>query len=770
MSIKFETKPLTSVEIQELYYDLAQTSQDLIWQCDVQGRYTYLNPSWETTFGYTIDEMIGRSFSDFQSLEIAKRDLAEFAQILLGGSVTEYESITLSKSGKKIHVVLNAKCARDAKGVIVGARGTAYNITQRKQAEENLKIVANRFQSMIDNAPLGAHLYELQPDNRLIFSGANQSADTILQVKNNQFIGKTIEEAFPNLAATDVPESYKKVAHTGEPFNSEQIIYADDKGIAGAFEIAAFQTAPHKMAVLFRDVTEKKKMEEALFASERRFKELVRNASDSVTVLNKDRIQIYVSDVVEKMVGFKPIELTNIPVIETMIHPEDKQRVEETFLKILHEGQGIVAYRHKHKNGSWVHLEAWGTNQLENPDIRGVVVNVRDITERKLAEEEREKLNQQINQMQKLESLGLLAGGIAHDFNNLLGGMFGFVELAKLHLDDNKPHEARDELIEALGVFERTKALTRQLLTFAKGGAPIRFPRDLTPLIKTSAQFALSGSTVSSTCSIAQDLWACDCDENQIGQVIDNIIINAQQAMPLGGTILISAENMSIDEKRVATGLQAGNFVKISIKDKGIGIAKDLLPKIFDPFFTTKAMGHGLGLATVYSIVKRHGGWIEVESEPGTGTTFLIFLPASQAKIFTEQNTKANEYKSIGRILIMDDESFMRDTESAMLKSIGFEVAQAKDGQEALALFSWAHANGKPFIVSILDLTIPNGMGGEEAVKEILKIDKTAIVIVSSGYADDPVMMSPADYGFTAKIEKPFRRAELIKMLSENLK
>jgi PAS domain S-box-containing protein len=513
------------------------------------------------------------------------------------------------------------------------------------------------------------------------------------------------------------------------------------------------------------DITVRRNAENALLASERRFKELIRNSSDSITILDKDGLQIFVSDVVERMLGYKPAELTGIKVIDAMIHPDDQMLVQETFLKVLNEGEGRVQYRHRHKNGSWVYLEGWGTNQLDNPDIRGVVVNVRDISFQKEAEEERSRLNDKLNQMQRLESLGLLAGGIAHDFNNLLGGMFGYVEMAKLNLDGNNPDAAREDLVKAFAVLDRTRALTGQLLTFAKGGAPNCKTVSVAPLIRNSAQFALSGSNVTVRFEIDGDLWPCDCDENQIGQVIDNIVINAQQAMPLGGDIIVSARNIRIGTDTAGARGKPGNFIRISIQDHGIGIPEEFIAKIFDPFFTTKAIGHGLGLATVYSIVKRHGGWIDVESQLGRGSVFHVHLPASQAAASHEAGVAEEHHRGSGTVLVMDDEAFMRDTVGSMLRSMGYDVREAADGEEAVALFREAFGKKSGFVATILDLTIPNGMGGKDAVRAIRQIDEHACVIVASGYADDPVMENPAQWGFTAKLAKPFTRNEIAGLL-----
>jgi PAS domain S-box-containing protein len=386
-------------------------------------------------------------------------------------------------------------------------------------------------------------------------------------------------------------------------------------------------------------------------------------------------------------------------------------------------------------------------------NVIGTTGYARDITERKLMEENLQK-------SQKLESLGMLAGGIAHDFNNLLGGIFGYIDLAAAEAQEKI---VVDYLAMALSTMDRARSLTGQLLTFAKGGAPIKKLKRLMPFIDETARFALSGSNVSCKCIAPNDLWLCEFDNNQLGQVIDNIVINGQQAMPEGGTIVIEADNIQLADKAHPV-LPEGNYVRIRIKDTGIGMPKEILRKIFDPFFSTKSKGHGLGLATSYSIIKRHNGCIDVESEPGVGSVFTIYLPASTDKALTFMNVVTG-HQGGGSVLVMDDEAIIRDTLSAMLIGMGYDVYTASNSKDALEKFNRAIIENRSFSLLILDLTIPGGPGGKETINEIRKIDKETPAIVASGYAEDPVMANPSHYGFTTSICKPFKKADLAALL-----
>ena len=408
---------------------------------------------------------------------------------------------------------------------------------------------------------------------------------------------------------------------------------------------------------------------------------------------------------------------------------------------------------------------AWArTNKVPLRDANGNVIGVlgtyEDITERKRMEEE-------LYKAQKLESLGLLAGGIAHDFNNLLGGIFSHIDLARAASKDGA---VSNYLSTAVGAIERARNLTGQLLTFAKGGAPVLETGDLSPVIRNSSRLALSGSNVSCAFNIPDGLWSCNFDKNQIGQVIDNMVINARAAMPEGGVIIISVINISLKEGEKGA-LRAGNYVKISIHDDGIGIPEDVLPKIFDPFFTTKEKGNGLGLSICHSIVKRHDGWIDVESAPGKGTTFHLYLPASRKTSMELPPQKpASFHKGSGRILIMDDEEIIRQSVAKILDTLGYSVECRRNGKETLAFLTEEIKAGRSFSAILLDLTVPGGMGGKEVALEIRKLNIKTPLFVTSGYSNDPVMSNPNKYGFTDSICKPFTIDDLAAMLNRHLR
>ncbi len=501
-----------------------------------------------------------------------------------------------------------------------------------------------------------------------------------------------------------------------------------------------------------RNITYSKQTEMALKESEDKLRTVIESSPTITFVLDKTGVFELSEGKELKALGLKPGEVVGLSAFE----------VYKDYPDTINSIKGALSgeTRESELNVDGVVFDVqYSPLKNEKGEIEKVIGVASNITERKKTQEELQKI-------QKLESLGVLAGGIAHDFNNLLGGIFGYIDLAH---DIAKDDEVLGFLIKTLNTIDRARNLTRQLLTFSKGGAPVRKIGKLSPLVKETALFALSGSSVSCDFEISQELWSSNFDSNQIAQVIDNLMINAQQAMPGGGTIELVAANISIKEGEHPT-LSAGDYVQISIKDCGIGIPGEALTSIFDPFYTTKDKGHGLGLSTCYSIVKRHDGCIDVESEPGKGTTFHLYLPASEESVLSGEKKSAVKHKGSGTVLIMDDEEVMREVIGDILESLGYSAVYKTNGKDTIDFLSAEIKADRKITAMVLDLTIPGGMGGKEAITEIRKLDAKLPVFVASGYAEDPVMAHPSDHGFTASISKPFRKAELVELFYEYMK
>lgn len=393
-------------------------------------------------------------------------------------------------------------------------------------------------------------------------------------------------------------------------------------------------------------------------------------------------------------------------------------------------------------------------------DAVGAIEVIRDITDR-------QRMETELLKMEKLQSLGVLAGGIAHDFNNFLTGIIGNLSLAKLDVQPGHP------MLRALGEMEkaaiRAKDLTEQLLTFSKGGAPVKQTTSIVEMVRESAQFALHGSNVCGTFEIDEGLRPADVDKGQIAQVIQNLMINADQAMPDGGTVLIRCTNISLVPDN-PNALAPGDYVQLSVQDQGVGIKTEHLKKVFDPYFTTKQKGSGLGLAVAHSITAKHDGQLTVDSKLGEGTTFTILLPASEKTQEVDTKEKQGIISGHGRILVMDNEDFIRELAAAMLHKMGYDVALAQDGQAAVNIYKDALEAGSPFDAAILDLTVPGGMGGKETLRQLSALDPNVRAIVSSGYSNDPVMADHASYGFCGAVKKPYLVQEMSQVLNAVIK
>ncbi|MGE5443163.1 MAG: ATP-binding protein, partial [Ignavibacteriales bacterium] len=368
----------------------------------------------------------------------------------------------------------------------------------------------------------------------------------------------------------------------------------------------------------------------------------------------------------------------------------------------------------------------------------------------------------------KLESVGVLAGGIAHDFNNMLTAMLSTISVAKM--DARTGTELYNNLTETERICFQARGLTQQLFTFSRGGAPVRKLCSIVETIKDSALFALRGSNVRCEFSIEDGLWDVEADQGQISQAMNNLVINAQQAMPQGGVIEIRANNTHLDAGFISSYIKGGKYVRITVEDRGIGIPKEHLTRIFDPYFTTKQKGSGLGLATTYSIITNHDGFIDVESEIAIGTKFYVYIPASEKRAEEKKIVQEKvEGGTKGRVLIMDDEGIIRKSVGRALMRMEYEVEYAKDGVEALEIYTRAREENRPFDLVIMDLTIPGGMGGKEAIKRLTDIDPDVRAIVSSGYSNDPVMSEYKDYGFRGVVSKPYTIEDLAETLHKVL-
>lgn len=443
-------------------------------------------------------------------------------------------------------------------------------------------------------------------------------------------------------------------------------------------------------------------------------------------------------------------DVTCIP--EWQAHREISSKISSALHIFLHDGQNgailICTHPDPHHFGPSHIKQASHFSSFASQSLLALINSIR-----------LQKTRLEILKNQKLESLGLLAGGIAHDFNNILTVILGNISLARKQV--KSPEKVEQRLLAAENALFRARSLTQQLLTFAKGGEPIKRIILLDGLLKEAADFATHGTALKCSFSFDNQVWPVEADEGQLSQVIHNLIINAIQAMPEGGTISIGAEN-------IQDAVNGQDMVRIYVTDSGSGISEENLQRIFDPFFTTKQQGSGLGLATCHSIIKKHGGSISAASTLGEGSTFSILIPASCESEIIDQKRKNSIQSGQGRVLVMDDEIDVLETVQEMLKELGYQVECASNSQETVALYRKGLDEGVPFTTVILDLTIPGETGGKETINMLRAIDPEINAIVSSGYSNNPILANFREYGFKAMIHKPYELSELSNVIQQN--
>ncbi len=507
-----------------------------------------------------------------------------------------------------------------------------------------------------------------------------------------------------------------------------------------------------KNSELRDSVEQLRQAREALSSEKGRLAVTLRSIGDGVIATAMDGSVTLINKVAEEMTGWSQEDVAGKGV-EEVVRVRDRRSGQpcSTALKsVLWDGRTASARDYKllaGRNGVERIIADSGAPILDKDGkIIGAVLVFRDVTDQVHMEED-------LYRTGKLESVGLLAGGLAHDFNNILAGIGGNAELARIAREQGREPGAYLKRISLAS--HRATALTHQLLTFAKGGAPVIRSIDLSNVLRETVEFALSGSRVRGSVSAADDLWAVFADSGQIVQVISNLVINAAQASPEGGDIEVAAENIVIGDEQIPA-LAAGKYVMLTVSDHGTGIAPEYVNKIFDPYFSTRE-GTGLGLAIAYSIMKKHNGHIGLVSQVGKGTVFTLYLPASFEKAeeeFPAEGTVAARHT--GKVLVVDDEDDLRQCLCEILEYAGFVVCSVDDGAKALSVYKEAMNSEHPFDIVLTDLTIPGGMGGVETIGSLLRIDPKARVAITSGYSQDPIMADFASYGFRGIIEKPY--------------
>ncbi len=636
--------------------------------------------------------------------------------------------------------------------------GTVQDITERMQSEEEIKQLSLFRESIIDNADIWLNVLDIN-SNVILW---NKAAEKISGFSKEEVMGHSMiwEWCYPD-------EEYRNeiTARAASTIQENKII--ED------FETTIVSKGGKKRSILWnsrnlvnhkgktigsialgQDITSQKQAQEALRENEKLLRTMAENYPNSyIAIIEKDYTIGFTSGREFKRQNLDPEQYTGLP-LEQVFH-DNTDAVRTQYKKAFNgtECAFEMSINNEHQYYRAVPLFA------EDGSIPRILVVAENITDRK-------ELESRLQQAQKMDAIGTLAGGIAHDFNNLLGVITGNVSYSLSQLNQD------DELFEVLMAVQegasQAKALTHQLLTFSKGGEPVKKTLNINPLLKESAQFANRGSNTRCEFELCKKIFSVDVDPGQINQVINNLVINANQAMPHGGIIYIRSENVKI-EPDASPLLSAGNYVKIIVEDQGIGISKKHLSSIFDPFFTTKQKGNGLGLSSAYSIIQKHNSHITVSSELEAGTVFNIYIPASDNAFENTKNKQDAAHKGHGKVLLLDDQEQILKMMGRMLNRMGYEAEFTTDGTQTVEIYKEAQSSGMPFDLVILDLTVPGGMGGAKTIIELLKINPSVKAIVSSGYSNDPIMANYEDYGFCAIASKPYSFAQLNELLNKIL-
>ncbi|QEE17074.1 PAS domain S-box protein [Promethearchaeum syntrophicum] len=636
------------------------------------------------------------------------------------------------------------------------------DITERKLIERVTVEKNEMYKQLFNSYPLPTYAWDyIGEDFKLV--RINEAADRYTEGKLKKLIGMKASQFFTERGYNNIFEVMIKTFKEKTSHSSEFTFTFLSTGKTSILEAHFAYVPPNSILLHTKDIAERKDAEKQLEEEKERLSVTLASIGDGVITTDIDGKIVIYNKVAEELTGYNQNETLTRDINEILNITDtiSNERFEFNKLPKFELSDNLILTNKYDKKKE---IAIKGSPILDKSEKTiGSVIVIRDNDEKK-------KLEREILKTQKMESISILAGGIAHDFNNILTAILGNLSIAQIEVKD-KTSNLSNIIDQTINATYRANKLTKQLLTFSKGGTPIKKIISIKSLIGETIHFALRGSKSKSFIRIAPDLWNVDIDEGQISQVINNIVINADQSMPNGGNVIVEAKNVVIEESIDEPSLSGKYFVQISIMDQGIGIPDEYLTKIFDPYFTTKQKGSGLGLSVCYSIMKNHGGKITVDSVSGQGSIFYILLPASSTK--TKENTEMKEKPLLegkGKtIIVMDDENFIQTLFLKLLNRLGYNVIITSEGKEFLKVYRNLKDSQKEVSCVIMDLTIAGGLGGKETIKNLRNFDSSVKVIVSSGYSNDPIMADYKKYGFNGVLPKPFSINDLSDLLSQIL-
>lgn len=716
--------------------------------------------------GYTREELATLSWAELTHPDDLAGDIAEFNR-LLSGEINDYsiEKRFIHKDGAVIHTNLSVGCVRRDDGSVDYVLAIFEDITEHRllglEHEQDKQFLQTILDSISD--------FIFYKDRKGVFLGCNHTyASRYIGLPKEQIVGHRDIDFIPDSGLVELYlESDRQAMESGSPVTVKPWITLvnGQKALIEVIKTPFYDTEGQVAGVIgvSRNITEHHLALETITREKETAQLYLDIAGVMFCALNRTGEIILINKKGSRILGYDDDELLGQNWFDVCLPEPAREKVKGLFAaQLAGDITPFEFYENNiiNRNGE-ERLIAFHNTLLRDKDgISGVLFSGEDITEQRAMQEE-------ILKSQKLESLSILAGGIAHDFNNILTGIMGNISFASMSLAT--PDKAQKLLENAEKASLRAASLAAQLLTFAKGGKPVKKKVSVGAILEESLSLSLRGANVKGVIEIPEPLHTVEADEGQLSQVFNNLIINALQAMPSGGTLTIRGENIALENNNGAL-LPPDNYVKLTFSDQGCGIPEEDLGKIFDPYFTTKSEGSGLGLASTHSIISKHDGRIFVRSAVGKGTTFTVYLHSLGAANMNKHipaGSHATEKLSTGAILILDDDELIRDLVTEVLEYLGYQVKTCANGEDAVMMYKAAKESGAPFFAAIMDLTIPGGMGGKEAAEQILNYDQSARLIVSSGYSNDPVIAEYGSYGFSAAIIKPYRVDNIAEILTE---
>jgi len=779
---------------EQRYKDTVEEVNDIIYTVDVEGKITSSNPAVKA-LGYHPEEIIGKNFLEFISKEVLEETLKDFHNVLNTGEITA-ETVLLGKNGEP-HFIEYSSTVIKEQGVVVGARGIIRDITERKEAQEALQRAHNDLERRVEkrtaelkkvNQELQAEISDRMQAEESLIESEEKFRTVAEQSPNMIFINKGGRIVYANKWSAEIT-GYERDEFYSPDFDFFSLIAPESIGVVkSAFKkhMKSKESEPYEYTLVNRegkrieaiiatklinyegerailgivtDISERIRAEEALRESEEKYRLLVENANDAIFIA-QDQVVKFPNPKTLEMIGYSAEELIKIPFMN-LIHPEDRDMVLDRYVKRLKgkELPSTYSFRIKRRDGEelWVEI----STVLITWEGRPATLNfLRDVTPQK-------KMEAQFQQAIKMEAIGTLAGGLAHNINNLLMAILGNASVMLLDVDLKHPHYQNLKSIEKQ--VQNGSKLTRQLLGYAREGRYEVKPINLNRLVKETADtFGTTRKDIIVHQEFAENLYGIEVDQGQIEQVLLNLYVNAADAMPGGGNLFFKTMNVTNKDMRGKPyAPKPGNYVLLTVRDTGLGMDKKTMDRIFDPFFTTKglAQGTGLGLASTYGIVKGHGGYIDVFSGKKKGTTFEIYLPATNKEVEEEKELSGEFVEGRDTVFLVDDEELVLDAGEQMLRRLGYEVLVASSGQEALALYEKNHPK---IDMVLLDMVMP-GMGGGETYDRMREIDPMVKVLLSSGYSIDGEATEILERGCDGFIQKPFDLIALSQEIREIL-